>query len=122
MLTLWDSAITRELPDHYPFTVSNDYIKSIIEEWSTPAQVLFDQIQHVLMNHVKKIVAVHFSKFAHGNLQHHVTYVCLFLTRDYNGDVQSYVELSSRNTSKTVVAKPSNNFNGCKSSKDGLAR
>ncbi|KAI0820963.1 P-loop containing nucleoside triphosphate hydrolase protein [Irpex lacteus] len=66
-------AITRELPDHYPFTVSNDYIKSIIEEWTTPAQVLFDQIQHVLMSHVKRIVAVHFSKFAHGSLQHHVT-------------------------------------------------
>ena len=68
-----NSAITRELPDHYPFVVSNEYIKAVIEEWDAPARTLFDQVQHILMTHVKQIVATHFSKFAHGNLQHHVT-------------------------------------------------
>lgn len=68
-------AITRELPDHYPFVVSNEYILSIVQKWDVPVRSLFDTIQHVLFAHVKVLVNKHFEKFTQGNLQHHVLYV-----------------------------------------------
>ncbi|KAI0692158.1 P-loop containing nucleoside triphosphate hydrolase protein [Cytidiella melzeri] len=65
-------AITRELPDHYPFVVSKEYIALIIAKWESPCRTLFDTTMHILLAHVKKVVARHFGTFTHGNLQHQV--------------------------------------------------
>ncbi|KAI0343435.1 hypothetical protein BDW22DRAFT_1170105 [Trametopsis cervina] len=70
-------AITRELPDHYPFVVANEYVKEIIDQWRVPARNLYDQTQYILVTHVKDIVARHFSKYSHGNLQLYVTTIIL---------------------------------------------
>lgn len=66
-------AVTRELPDHYPPVIVNEYIATIIGEWGTPAQNLFDVIQRAVVNHVKELIAKHFGKFAQGGLQQRVT-------------------------------------------------
>ncbi|PCH35504.1 hypothetical protein WOLCODRAFT_145834 [Wolfiporia cocos MD-104 SS10] len=68
-------AVTRELPDHYPFVVSKDYIVSITSQWHIPTRTLFDSVQKVLNTHVKQLVAQHFSKFSQGGLQQTVTIV-----------------------------------------------
>ncbi|KAF9807180.1 hypothetical protein IEO21_08339 [Rhodonia placenta] len=65
-------AVTRELPDHYPFVVYQDYITSITAKWHIPMRILFDSLQKVLNNYVKQLVAKHFSIFAQGGLQHSV--------------------------------------------------
>lgn len=65
-------SITRELPDHYPFVVTNEYIASIIGEWHIPAQKLFDAIYHCLLVRVKALTSKHFGKFAQGGLHAHV--------------------------------------------------
>ncbi|KZT04838.1 uncharacterized protein LAESUDRAFT_760851 [Laetiporus sulphureus 93-53] len=51
-------AITRELPDHYPFVVSLEHINAVTAKWNMPTRNLFDS---------------HFSKFSQGGLQQHVT-------------------------------------------------
>lgn len=66
-------AIARELPDHYPFVVCTDYILAIVSQWERPTTELFDSIQRTLTLHMKKLIAVHFGKYAHGGLQQHVT-------------------------------------------------
>ncbi|THH15705.1 hypothetical protein EUX98_g9424 [Antrodiella citrinella] len=64
-------AITRELPDHYPFVICKEYILSLISQWEVPARNLFDAIEKILLGHVKVIVTEYFGKFAHGGLQQH---------------------------------------------------
>ncbi|KAH8088967.1 P-loop containing nucleoside triphosphate hydrolase protein [Cristinia sonorae] len=66
-----NSAITRELPDHYPFIICKEYILSLVSQWEVPARNLFDAIERVLLSHVKVIINEHFGKFAHGGLQQH---------------------------------------------------
>ncbi|KAI0705266.1 P-loop containing nucleoside triphosphate hydrolase protein [Cerioporus squamosus] len=56
-------AITRELADHYPFVVIREYIVSIISGWQAPAETLFHEVLHVLVKHVKVLVAKHFSQY-----------------------------------------------------------
>lgn len=68
-------AITRELPDHYPFIVANEYIVAVIHKWHVPAENLFDAIQRSLLICVKTLVAKHFSKYSQGGLQQRVQYV-----------------------------------------------
>lgn len=75
VLTFIFRAITRELPDYYPFIVSKDYILTIISKWQIPARNLFDAIQRMLINSVKELVTKHFRKFSHNGLQHHVRFV-----------------------------------------------
>ncbi|KAH9917091.1 P-loop containing nucleoside triphosphate hydrolase protein [Amylocystis lapponica] len=66
-------AITRELPDHYPFVVSNDYIVTITSKWQTPTRNLFDAVERILTSYVKKIISRHFGKFVQGGMQQQVT-------------------------------------------------
>ena len=66
-------AIARELPDHYPFVVCTDYILTIVSQWGFPTLELFDSVQRTLTVHMKKLIALHFGKYAHGGLQQHVT-------------------------------------------------
>ncbi|KAI0359461.1 hypothetical protein OH77DRAFT_1419958 [Trametes cingulata] len=56
-------AITRELPHHYPFVVTEEYIKSFIAQWQRPAEALFRDVQRILIRHVKKFVSEHFSQY-----------------------------------------------------------
>ncbi|KAI8978167.1 P-loop containing nucleoside triphosphate hydrolase protein [Trametes punicea] len=56
-------AITRELPHHYPFVVTQQYINAFIAQWQKPTETLFREIQRILIRHVKKFVSEHFSQY-----------------------------------------------------------
>ncbi|EMD32900.1 hypothetical protein CERSUDRAFT_76972 [Gelatoporia subvermispora B] len=68
-------AITRELPDHYPYVVTNEYITSVVCKWNVPTQRLFRDVQKRLVEYVKRLINKHFSKYAHGGLQQKVTLI-----------------------------------------------
>ncbi|THG92532.1 hypothetical protein EW026_g8396 [Hermanssonia centrifuga] len=70
-----DKAITRELPDHYPFVITKEYIEEVIAGWDVPARNLFDAMQRILSVQVKEIIVQHFSKFSQGGLLHNITVV-----------------------------------------------
>ncbi|KAI0077225.1 hypothetical protein K474DRAFT_1596469 [Panus rudis PR-1116 ss-1] len=67
-----DKAITRELPDHYPFVVCKEYIATFTSQWETPAERLFASVYKILHGYIKGLVELHFGKFAHGGMQHRV--------------------------------------------------
>ncbi|KAI9063947.1 hypothetical protein FKP32DRAFT_1603293 [Trametes sanguinea] len=56
-------ARTRELPHHYPFVVTEQYIDAFIAQWQKPTEALFREIQRVLTKHVKKFVSEHFAQY-----------------------------------------------------------
>ena len=71
------SAVTRELPDHYPFVVCKEYISATVREWVNPCDTLRSAIERTLLEHVNTIVERHFGKFAQSDLQRKVTCVPL---------------------------------------------
>ncbi|KAI0740579.1 P-loop containing nucleoside triphosphate hydrolase protein [Earliella scabrosa] len=56
-------ARTRELPEHIPFIVTQEYISTIITTWEQPAEVLFREVHNVLITYVKKLVVKHFAQY-----------------------------------------------------------
>lgn len=70
MLTILDSARTRELPDNYPFIVQAAYIADVTAKWYSPALTLFDAVDKVVSSHVNTIVDYHFGHFGRGGLKH----------------------------------------------------
>ncbi|KAI0657630.1 P-loop containing nucleoside triphosphate hydrolase protein [Cubamyces menziesii] len=63
-------AITRELPHHYPFVITQQYIGDFVAQWKKPYETLFREIQRVLIKHIKKFVSDQFSQYP--NLMHRV--------------------------------------------------
>ncbi|KAF5374644.1 hypothetical protein D9615_008939 [Tricholomella constricta] len=67
-----NQARTRELPGSYPFVVQETYIKSIVKKWHTPAQILCHTVYHILSEHVRRLVHIHFGSFGQGQLEQHI--------------------------------------------------
>ena len=72
-MIIFPRAITRELPEHYPFIVTHEYIASFTAQWHVPTRNYFDHVVKVLLAYVKNLIQKHFNKFAHGGLQAHIT-------------------------------------------------
>ncbi|KAF9650942.1 hypothetical protein BDM02DRAFT_1001795 [Thelephora ganbajun] len=51
---------SRELPDHCPFQLLEDFANRFVGEWETPADVLLDKIFDTLRAHLDKIISQHF--------------------------------------------------------------
>ena len=68
------SAITRELPGHYPYTVIKQYIVDFVDRWEEPSREFFDITQKELTNGVHQLVGKHFSHYSHG-LKQGIRYV-----------------------------------------------
>ena len=66
-------ARTRELPEHIPFIVTQEYVVSIIGAWHKPAETLFRDIHNILIKYMKKLVSQHFAQYP--LLMSRVTYV-----------------------------------------------
>lgn len=71
-LVVSDRARTRELQGNYPFVVQENFIRDIIKQWNTPAQVLCKTIYAIINEHVKQLVAHHFSAFGQGGLEQRI--------------------------------------------------
>ena len=69
------SAITRELPGHYPYMVIKQYIVDFVDRWEEPSMQFFDITQKELTNSVHQLVEKHFSHYSHGHLKQEIRYV-----------------------------------------------
>ncbi|KAJ7648288.1 P-loop containing nucleoside triphosphate hydrolase protein [Mycena polygramma] len=69
------SARTRELPGHSPFIVQESFIAEFTGKWAVPAQILCRFVHTTVAQHVKILVARHFSEFGQGGLEQRVTIV-----------------------------------------------
>ncbi|EMD32895.1 hypothetical protein CERSUDRAFT_76970 [Gelatoporia subvermispora B] len=57
------NAVTRELPGHYPFEVTEYYISDLVSQWRVPAYNLFDTVLDILLAKTKTLIAEHFVQF-----------------------------------------------------------
>lgn len=65
-------AVTRELPNNYPFIVQRGYIIDTVRQWDDPAKTLFDFTVKKLKEMTSRIIDTHFERHAHGNLKQRV--------------------------------------------------
>jgi hypothetical protein len=65
-------AVTRELPNNYPFIVQREYIIERVDQWNSPAQTLFNSTVERLKEMTLCIVDAHFEPYAHGGLKQRV--------------------------------------------------
>ena len=75
---LFNSAITRELPNHYPYTVTKQYICTFVGRWEDPSRQYFDVTRKELISRIQLLVAKHFSQYTHGHLKQGVRCACWF--------------------------------------------
>jgi hypothetical protein len=67
--TFQSRAVTRELPNNYPFIVQRGYIIDTVSKWDDPAETLFDFTVMKLKEATSSVVDTHFERYAHGNLK-----------------------------------------------------
>jgi hypothetical protein len=68
-------AVTRELPNNYPFVVKKGLIGTAVEKWDSPSKKLFDATKKELQKRVRELIEDQFSQYAHGGLKQRVMYV-----------------------------------------------
>lgn len=61
-----ECAVTRELPNNYPFIVQKGYILAFVDKWDEPAQTLFTTLVEKVKEATLRIVHIHFGNYAHG--------------------------------------------------------
>jgi len=66
-------AVTRELPNNYPFIVQKGYILAFVEKWDDPAQTLFVATVGKLKELTLRIVETHFEQYTHNHLKQRVS-------------------------------------------------
>ncbi|KAI0245062.1 P-loop containing nucleoside triphosphate hydrolase protein [Lactifluus subvellereus] len=69
VMKMANSAITRELPNNFPYIIIKKYIGSFVKQWDLPSQLYFDFVQKELNGRVRLLVEAHFSQYAHGHLK-----------------------------------------------------
>ncbi|KAI0067582.1 hypothetical protein BV25DRAFT_835648 [Artomyces pyxidatus] len=62
------SARTRELPNNYPFVVTEKYIQHYVGKWKVPTLGFFDAVTKVVVDYMRKLVKQHFERFSQGHL------------------------------------------------------
>jgi hypothetical protein len=68
-------AVTRELPNNFPFVVKKRYVGTVVKKWGTPSKKLFDITKLELQKRVKELIEDQFSQYAHGGLKQRMMYV-----------------------------------------------
>ncbi|TFY83230.1 hypothetical protein EWM64_g795 [Hericium alpestre] len=68
-----NTAVTRELPDNFPFIVIKQFILEVVQKWHAPSNFLFESTKSILLEHVQDIVDEHFQNFGHGGLRQRVS-------------------------------------------------
>ena len=68
-------AMTRELPQNFPYAIKVFYIKQSTSEWAAPMDRLFKRAETMFDKEVKKLVQRHFSRFNAGSFNSEMMYV-----------------------------------------------
>ena len=66
-------AVTRELPNNYPFIVQKVYILAFVNKWGDPAHALFNTTADKLKELTLSVVNTHFEHYTHGYLKQRVS-------------------------------------------------
>ncbi|KAI9441570.1 P-loop containing nucleoside triphosphate hydrolase protein [Lactarius indigo] len=64
-----NSAVTRELPGHYPYIVIKQYIVDFVKRWEDPSRQFFDITKKELTRRIQELVEEQFAQYAHGHLK-----------------------------------------------------
>ncbi|KAH9910677.1 P-loop containing nucleoside triphosphate hydrolase protein [Amylocystis lapponica] len=83
-------AMTRELPNIYPFVVTEHYIRNAVLQWQEPAYTLLKEVLSILLKKVKEVVRTHFEQYPY--LQQIVT-----------ATVGDYITSSSKATTDRIA-------------------
>ncbi|KAI0302311.1 P-loop containing nucleoside triphosphate hydrolase protein [Multifurca ochricompacta] len=67
-----DSAVTRELPNNFPFIVKKHYIGAIVKRWDSPSRQLFELTKKELNKRVQAVIEDHLSQYTYGHLKQRV--------------------------------------------------
>jgi hypothetical protein len=68
-------AVTRELPNHYPYAVIKRYICAFVRQWEDPSREFFDITRKELTSGIQLLVEKHFSQYTHGHLKQGVRHI-----------------------------------------------
>ncbi|KAI6167303.1 P-loop containing nucleoside triphosphate hydrolase protein [Pisolithus thermaeus] len=74
---------TRELPDHTPFVVQQNYIREYVQKWTTPSTILFDAVYDVLKKDLENTIDKHFKRIGRGGVHQSV----LMIVQDHLDNV-----------------------------------
>jgi len=66
-------AVTRELPNNYPFTVQKEYIEAFVWKWNEPAHELFKTIIEKVKEATLRVVEAHFGNYIHSHFKQRVS-------------------------------------------------
>ncbi len=66
-------AVTRKLPNNYPFTVQKEYIKGFVWKWNEPAHELFKIIVEKVKEATLRVVETHFGIYTHSHFKQRVS-------------------------------------------------
>jgi hypothetical protein len=66
-------AVTRELPNNYPFIVQKDYIKAFVKQWDGPAQTVFTAIVKKVKEATLRVVDIHFGNYGYSRFKQRVS-------------------------------------------------
>ena len=69
-------AVSRELPNNFPFIVKKRLIVAAVERWGSPSRRLFEITKNELHRRIKEVVEDHLSQYTHGRLKQRV--MCVF--------------------------------------------
>jgi hypothetical protein len=67
------SAVTRELPNNYPFIVQKGYIHAFVDQWDQPAQAVFTTIVDKVKEATLRIVDTHFENYTQSRFKQRVS-------------------------------------------------
>jgi hypothetical protein len=70
--TFQSRAVTRELPNNYPFIVQRGYIIDTVRRWDDPTTTLFEFTVKKLKEMTSRVIDTQFERYAHGNLKQRV--------------------------------------------------
>ncbi|KAH9007584.1 P-loop containing nucleoside triphosphate hydrolase protein [Lactarius deliciosus] len=70
-------AVTRELPNNFPYIIIKEFIGTFVKRWDYPSRHLFDHTRKELTRRVQKLVEEHFSQYSYGHLKQGVRNIML---------------------------------------------
>ncbi|KAI9441577.1 P-loop containing nucleoside triphosphate hydrolase protein [Lactarius indigo] len=70
-------AVTRELPNNFPYIIIKEFIGTFVKRWDYPSRHLFDFTRKELTRRVQELVEEHFSQYTYGHLKQGVRNIML---------------------------------------------
>ncbi|KAG8958379.1 hypothetical protein FRC03_009190 [Tulasnella sp. 419] len=90
---------TRELPGNYPFTVTENIIRSVIQSWGTYASKCFESVKEALFEQISQLIGIHFGKYSHSGFSDKVLSVFMETIEEHaisaRAKIESLCELES---------------------------